>query len=245
MIGAQQVVDTVLAEAARLGKADETIVLVTDRADAALRWAGNSMTTNGESVSRNTTVISIVRQGNAAHVGSVRSSDVDPSVIADLVAASQETALSAPEARDSAPPLPGSDVPADWDAPVPGTGAQVFAGLAGALAARGFRGADQLYGYARHVVETTFVATSTGLRRRYTQPTGSVEINAKRDGASAWAGVSTPDFVDVPTDSLLEQLSTRLGWARRTVELPAGRYETIMPPSTVADMMIYLAWTMD
>ena len=63
-------------------------------------------------------------------------------------------------------------------------------------------------------------------------------------GASAWAGGSTPNFVDVPMDSLLEQLSTRLGWARRTVELPAGRYETIMPPSTVADMMIYLSWAM-
>ena len=46
-------------------------------------------------------------------------------------------------------------------------------------------------------------------------------------------------------DSLLEQLSVQLGWAKRTVELPAGRYETIMPPSTVADMMIYLAWSMD
>ena len=125
-----------------------------------------------------------------------------------------------------------------------GTGAQVFSGLTDGLA-QGFRGADQLYGYARHIVETTFVATSTGLRRRFTQPTGSVEINAKRDGASAWAGVSTPNFVDVPIDSLLEQLSTRLSWARRTVELPAGRYETIMPPSTVADMMIYLAWSMD
>jgi predicted Zn-dependent protease len=244
MIGAQQVVETALAEAARLGKADETIVLVTDRADASLRWAGNSMTTNGESVSRHATVISIVRQGDTAHVGSVRSSDVDPAVIADVVAASQQTALSAPEARDSAPALPGTDAPGDWDEPVPGTGAQVFSGLTGGLA-QGFRGADQLYGYARHVVETTFVATSNGLRRRYTQPTGSVEINAKRDGASAWAGVSTPDFVDVPIDSLLEQLSTRLGWAQRTVELPAGRYETIMPPSTVADMMIYLAWTMD
>jgi predicted Zn-dependent protease len=244
MICAQQVVDTALAEAARLGKADETIVLVTDRADAALRWAGNSMTTNGESVSRHTTVISIVRQGNTAHVGSVRSSDVDPAVITDLVAASQQTALTAPEARDTAPPLPGTDVPADWDAPVPSTGAHVFAGLTSGLA-QGFRGADELYGYARHIVETTFVATSQGLRRRYTQPTGSVEINAKRGGASAWAGVGTPNFLDVQIDSLLEQLSTRLGWARRTVELPAGRYETIMPPSTVADMMIYLSWTMD
>ena len=244
MIGAQQVVDTALAEAARLGKADETIVLVTDRADAALRWAGNSMTTNGESVSRTTTVISIVRKGDTAQVGSVRSSDVDAAAIADLVAASQQTAVSAPEARDSAPALSGTGTPADWDAPVPGTAAQVFSGIAGPLA-QGFRGTDRLYGYARHIVETTFVATSGGLRRRYTQPTGSVEINAKRDGASAWAGVGTPNFVDVPLDSLLDQLSPQLGWAKRTIELPAGRYETIMPPSTVADMMIYLAWSMD
>jgi predicted Zn-dependent protease len=160
-----------------------------------------------------------------------------------VVAASQQTALSAPEARDSAPALPGTDAPADWDAPVPGTGAQVFSGLTGRLA-QGFRGPDQLYGYARHVVETTFVATSNGLRRRYTQPTGSVEINAKRDGASAWVGVGAADFAGVPTDSLLEQLSMRLGWATRRVELPAGRYQTILPPSAVADLMIYLAWSM-
>jgi predicted Zn-dependent protease len=72
-----------------------------------------------------------------------------------------------------------------------------------------------------------------------------VEINAKRNGASAWAGISTPDFVNVPTDSMIDELSMRLGWSQRTVELPAGRYETLMPPSTVADMMIYLTWTMD
>jgi predicted Zn-dependent protease len=245
VIGAQKVVDVALAEARRLGKADETIVLVNDRADASLRWAGNSMTTNGESVSRSTTVISIVRQGEIARVGSVQSSEVDPASIAALVAASQDTARKAPEARDQSPSLPGGDVPDDWDAPVPGTSVQAFLAVAGSLAARGFSGADQLYGFARHEVETTFLATSNGLRRRYTQPTGSVEINGKRDDASAWVGFSTPDFADVPTDSMLERLSTRLGWARRTVELPAGRYETIMPPSTVADMMIYLWWTMD
>jgi predicted Zn-dependent protease len=245
MIGAQQVVDVALAEANRLGKADETIVLVSDRADASLRWAGNSMTTNGESVSRHTTVISVVRRGRNAHVGSMRSSDVDPETIATLVAASQDAALSAPEARDTAPPLIGAETPHDWDAPVAGTGAEIFSGVAGSLAARGFRGPDQLYGFARHEVETTFLATSNGVRRRHTQPTGSVEINGKRDGASAWVGVSTSDFDDVPTDSLLERLSTRLSWARRTIELPAGRYETILPPSTVSDLMIYLWWTMD
>ncbi|AKS33502.1 metallopeptidase TldD-related protein [Mycolicibacterium goodii] len=244
MIGAQQVVEIAL-DAADPGT--ETIVLVTDRADASLRWANNSMTTNGETVSRNTTVISILRRGEAgekAHVGSMRTSDVDPAVIPDLVAAAQRAARDAPEARDAAPPLAADGAPADWDAPVPGTRAQVFTGIAADLA-KGFRGGDQLFGYARHVLETTFVATSNGLRRRFTQPTGSVEINAKRNGASAWAGVSTADFLDVQVDSLLDELSLRLGWAERTVELPAGRYETIMPPSTVADMMIYLSWTMD
>jgi predicted Zn-dependent protease len=202
------------------------------------------MTTNGESLSRDTTVISIVRQGKSAHVGSVKSSEVDPTAVAALVAASQEAARSAPEARDNAPTLAGTETPYDWDAPVPETAAYAFAEVAKSLASA-FRGSDRLYGFARHELETTFLATSSGLRRRYTQPTGSVEINAKRHGASAWVGVGTPDFVDVPTDSMLEELSTRLGWADRSIELPAGRYETLMPPSTVADMMIYLGWSMD
>lgn len=243
MITPQHVVNLVLEEAAKLGGASETMVLVTDKVEATLRWAGNSMTTNGVSVNRSVTVISVVRQGDSAHIGTVVSAEVDPRVIPGLVAASQQAARSAPEAGDAAPLLSGTGEPADWDAPVPGTGPLVFSDVADSLS-RGFRGPDRLYGFAHHSVSTTFLASSTGLRRRFTQPTGAVEINAKRGDASAWAGIGTADFVDVPTDSLLEQLSMRLDWAKRSVALPAGRYETIMPPSTVADMMIYLAWSM-
>ncbi len=240
MIPAQQVVDLVLEAAGGV----ETIVLVSDHAEASLRWAGNSMTTNGVSFSRSTTVISIVRQGDSAHVGSLETTEVDPALLPELVAASQAAARSAPAARDNFALPVGTTGPDDWDGPTPGTGAEVFGSLATELA-RGFRGPDALYGFAHHTVETTFLATSTGVRRRWEQPTGSVEINAKRDGASAWAGVSTPWFAEVDAEALLAELSTRLGWAARTVELPAGRYETIMPPSTVSDMMIYLMWTMD
>jgi predicted Zn-dependent protease len=243
VISAQQVVDIALDAAARRGRADDTIVLVTDRIAASLRWANNSMTTNGASTGRSTTVISIVRQGDTARVGSLSSAEVDPSMIDALVAASQAAAVSAPEARDAAPLLSGFGGAADWDAPTPGTGPGVFADVGRGLR-HGFRGSDQLYGFARHGLETVYLATSGGLRRRYTLPTGSVEINAKRDGASAWVAVGTPDFADVPTDLMFEQLSTRLGWAKRSVELPEGRYETILPPSAVADMMVYLGWSM-
>ncbi|GAB7151268.1 metallopeptidase TldD-related protein [Mycobacterium riyadhense] len=243
MITPQHLVNVVLEEAATAGRADETMVLVTDRMQATLRWAGNSMTTNGIAVSRNLTVISIVRQDDKARIGTVVSAEVDPSGIPGLVAASQEAARSAPEAVDAAPLLGNFGEPVDWDAPIPGTGAEVFANVVGRLN-RGFRGTDRLYGYAHHSVATTFLASSTGLRRRYTQPGGAIEINAKRGEASVWTGMGTADFVDLPTDSLLEELSMKLGWAQRTVELPAGRYETIMPPSTVADMMIFLGWSM-
>ncbi len=240
MIAPQKVIDDALAAAT----VDETIVIVRDRAEASLRWANSSMTTNGVSTGRSTSVLSIVWDGETGHVGSVQTGEVDPAVIRDVVAASEAAARAAPGARDSASLITGSDAPDDWDDAVPTTGAEVFADLAASLS-RGFKGPDALYGFARHELATTFVASSTGVRRRFTQPTGSVEINAKRDGASAWAGVGTPDFVDVPTDQLLSELSTRLGWSKRTVSLPAGRYPTLMPPSTVADMMIYLVWMMD
>ena len=205
MIPAQDVVDLALTAAAKSGRCDETIVIVTDRAEASLRWAGNSMTTNGASTSRTTAVISIVRQGDQARVGSRRSSAVDAQAVMTLVADSEDAAHSAPVARDNAPLLRGDGEPADWDDPSPSTGAGAFGEVARALAT-GFGCNDRLYGFAHHIVETTFLASSTGLRRRFTQPTGSVEINAKREAASAWAGVSTPWFVDVPVESMLADL---------------------------------------
>lgn len=69
MIPAEQVTETALAEARRLGRADETIVIVTDRSEASLRWANSSMTTNGVSTGREITVIAIVRDGTGARWG--------------------------------------------------------------------------------------------------------------------------------------------------------------------------------
>ena len=40
------------------------------------------------------------------------------------------------------------------------------------------------------------------------------------------------------------ELVRRLAWAERSVELPAGHYDTVLPPTAVADLMIYAYWTM-
>lgn len=240
----------VVERALAASKADEAIVIVTDAHDASLRWAGNSMTTNGSSISRDWAVISVFRDGpNTARVGSISSTSVDPTEIEAVVRASEQAARTAAPARDAMPLLePTDDDTATWDQAPGATGIEVFTGLARELST-GFDGTDRLYGFAHHQVHTTWLGTSTGIRRRFSQPTGSVEINGKRgegkDLASAWVGVGTADFTDVDTPGLLAELSRRLDWSKRRIELPAGRYETLLPPSSVADLMIYLAWSME
>src|SRR6202012_4153855 len=118
MITAQHVVNIVLSEAAKRGRADETMVLVTDRVEASLRWAGNSMTTNGVSVNRDIAVISIVRQGDRAQIGTVVSAEVDPMALPGLVAPSQAAARTSSEAGDAGPLLAATGTPPDWEAAV-------------------------------------------------------------------------------------------------------------------------------
>ncbi|MDV7089371.1 TldD/PmbA family protein [Rhodococcus sp. IEGM 248] len=240
MIAPQQLVEQVLARAT----VDETIVIVTDASEASLRWAGNSMTTNGVSTSRSWTVISIVRAGADAKVGIVTSASVDAADIDGVVRSAEIAARAATPASDAMPLLTGTDTDERWDDSAERTEIGAFEQLAQDLS-MGFDGSDQLYGFAHHQLHTTWLGTSTGIRRRFAQPTGSVEINGKRGDASAWVGTSTKDFTDVASVKLLQDLSTRLDWARNRVELPAGRYETILPPSAVADLMIYLMWTME
>jgi predicted Zn-dependent protease len=236
MIPAQELVELALAQS----ESDGCVVLVTDASEASLRWANSTMTTNGVSTSREWAVVSVV----GTSVGVVSSSSVDGADLVEVVRASELAARASGPARDAAALVTGSGAPADWGTPAAKTGIDVFDRLSTELAA-GFRGQDVLYGFAEHQLHTTWLGSSTGLRRRFTQPTGTIEVNAKRGGSSAWGGLSTPDFGDVQLAGLLDDLSTRLGWGQRRVDLPAGRYETLLPPSTVADLMIYLAWSME
>ena len=58
---------------------------------------------------------------------------------------------------------------------------------------------QKLYGFAEHIVTTTYLGSTTGLRLRGVEPTGRLELNGKSsDGSrSAWVGAASRDFTDV------------------------------------------------
>jgi predicted Zn-dependent protease len=227
-----------------LAKTDSCVVIGDVVSDANLRWANNTLTTNGLTRRNQLTVIAVI--GGA--VGVVSRSGVTTDSIESLVQAAEQTASTGTEAEDEAPLVSGESGDGAWEAPPAETSTRVFERFASELGdafARAVSTDELLFGYAEHEMRTTYVASSAGLRARYDQPTGHVEINAKSAdfGRSAWAGVATPDFSDVEIGTLTTELSRRLGWASRQIELPAGRYQTILPPTAVADLMIYLYWS--
>jgi predicted Zn-dependent protease len=76
------------------------------------------------------------------------------------------------------------------------------------------------------------------------QPTGTFELNAKSAdlSRSVWAGNSTADFTDIDVVGTQRNLTERLGWSERRVDLPPGRYTAVLPPTAVADFMIPVLW---
>jgi predicted Zn-dependent protease len=241
----QELVERALAAST----ADDQITYVVESSEANLRWAANSLTTNGAMRSRRVVVISFVN-GTAGMAAGTVSRTGTPDVAA-LVAASEQAARDAGPAEDAMPLV--SDKPpgaGDWDADPAETSIQVFSEFAPALGQAFGEARDRdelLFGFAEHSMQTTYLGSSTGLRLRHDQPTGRVELNGKSPdfSRSVWAGAGTRDFRDISVPDLAADVERKMGWSRRRIDLPAGRYETVLPPSAVSDLMIYLYWTME
>ncbi|WP_411111153.1 metallopeptidase TldD-related protein [Streptomyces sp. c-19] len=238
----------IVERALELSRADGCVVIADEESSANLRWAGNALTTNGVTRGRTLTVIATVDGAQGTATGVVSRSAVTVDDLEPLVRAAEAAARTAGPAEDAQPLV--ADVPSSpdfTDAPAE-TSSAVFADFAPALGeafARARAGGRELYGFANHELTSTYLGTSTGLRLRHDQPNGTLELNAKSPdrSRSAWAGRSTRDFKDVDPAALDAELATRLGWAERRIELPAGRYETLLPPTAVADLLIYQLWS--
>jgi predicted Zn-dependent protease len=222
---------------------EQCIAIVGDTTSANLRWANNTLTTNGVMHSVDVTVIAFQGAGNA----SVSGTAVSLEQVSALVASADRAAAVADAAEDRADLVTG-DVTRDWDDEPGETSIQVFDQFAAQLG-EAFRQSDAerriLYGFVYHEVTTIYLGSSTGLRLRHVQPTGHYGCTGKNAELtnSAWVGGATRDFADVDGTRMAADLATRLSWGERRIDLPAGRYDTILPPAAVADLMIDAYWS--
>jgi len=102
----------------------------------------------------------------------------------------------------------------------------------------------ELFGYAEHTHATTWVGSKGGLRLRNDSPIGRVEMTGKshQRSRSTWDGIETHDFSNVSVAKIDSAIRQRLSWQEKKIDLPAGRYDTIFPSGSVADLYTYMFW---
>jgi predicted Zn-dependent protease len=246
-VSAQDLVERTL----RTSRADGCVVVLEERRSANLRWAANTLTTNGVMNGRTLTVISVIGQSRGAAAGVVsRSGLAEDQDIEAIVRLSEDAARGAGPAEDAQPLTDGASVrgASTFDDEPGETPPAVFASFAPALGdafGRARSAQRELFGFAEHDVTTTYLGSSTGARLRHEQPAGRVEVTGKSDGRSrsTWVGRATRDFSDVDVGVLEAEVNRRLDWSATRVDLDPGRYDTVLPPAAVADLMIYLYWS--
>ena len=242
MISAQDLIEKITSTAT----CDDCIVVVRDKTQANLRWAGSTLTTNGVIQERSVTVIAFVSVHGGMASGGVTRTDVSLADVPALLEAAIATAKSAGPADDYAP-LATSVSIGNWSAEHVPTGPEVFTKFAPALGdmfSRSVADKIELFGYSEHTNETTWVGSKGGLRLRKDSPVGRVEMTGKSHDRtrSTWAGVETHDFTDVSVADIDAQIRERLNWQGTKVDLPAGKYDTIFPSGSVADIFTYMMW---
>ena len=238
MIAAQEIVEVGLAAASKAG-ADGCIVLVQEGSHADVRFARNTTTTNGVHRAREVSVVVITGDAaaTATRAGVVGTDGVTEMVTDALADARQsppaEDAFALVDPRGSAPGQRSFDgEPEETDASALDS---VLSSLSGAF--QRARARDTvLAGFAEIDVATLYLGSSTGLRLSHAQPTAAVNLVGRTaDGSgSAWVGVPS---IDPSLEAMEEEIWRRLDWGKKQIALDAGRYEVILPPSGVGDMV--------
>ena len=242
MISAQDLIEKITSAAT----CDDCIVVVRDKTQANLRWAGSTLTTNGVIQERSVTVIAFVSVEGGMASGGVTRTDVSLADVPAILEAAIATAKAAGPADDYAPLATNVSI-GNWSAEHVPTGPEVFSKFAPALGdmfSRSVADKIELFGYSEHTNQTTWVGSKGGLRLRKDSPVGRVEMTGKSHDRtrSTWAGVETHDFTDVSVADIDAQIRQRLNWQGTKVDLPAGKYDTIFPSGSVADIFTYMMW---
>ncbi|CAB4903082.1 unannotated protein [freshwater metagenome] len=238
----QELIERALA----LSTLDGCAVIVRDVSRADLRWARTTLTTNGESTALDITVIAFSRTGTGTATASIGRAAPDLADLNTLVSAAEAAAREAPDADDAFPFVTGGVIDPTWDNAAEPTSGAIFGSLAQRLGdAFASNTSIEHFGYAEHVSTTTWLGTSTGIRRRFVQPEGRLEMTGKSDSRSrsSWWGAATTDFTDVNPADGAAYLEKSLGWQATRVEVAPGRHDAILTPSAVGDLMVDLWWS--
>ena len=245
MMRAQDLIEKIVAKAS----CDDCVVIVSDKTQANLRWANSTLTTNGVIQEREITIIAFVAMDGGMAAGAISRTQINENEISTAIDEAIRSARSAGPAED-VQTLAKDIQSGNWDGEHSPTDSGVFARFApelGEVLHKSTADSIELFGYAEHTHETTWIGSKGGLRIRHDAPIGRVEMTGKSHERlrSTWEGIETHDFSNVSVSSIDKKIRERLNWQAKKIEMPAGKYDTILPSGSVGDLLTYMMWVSD
>jgi len=211
------------------------------------RWARSSLTTNGSTIDISVTAISFADRPGGMSAASVTQSVSDMASLLETVVAADAAALIATPAEDASP-FPPPSIDEDFATPAVRLSPEILTVPTkhlGDLITWGRATGIELFGYLERETTTTWLATSTGVRRRFSAPADRLEITAKSHARtrSTWHGFPAVDLGQEQWTELRSDISQSLDWQGVSIDVAPGRHCALLSPSSIGDFVIDLYWS--
>ena len=223
---------------------DGGVVIAGNSATNHLRWANSALTTNGDSVDQTLSISAFTKLSGGVATGMSSGQFRSRSDIADLVAASKASSISAGPAVD-AMDLPTGPTHKNFFETSEELDVTEIAHISSGLSEVFTNKEQEFFGYAEQSLDTTFVGTSSGTRMRYAERTSRFELCAKSHDRkrSAWSGQGGTSLNAVNTCDHLVDVTRKLELQRKQIDTAPGRHRVTLSPSAVSDLLIYMLWS--
>lgn len=225
--------------------AKEAEVWVSARAQGHVRFAANTVTTSGASERVEVSVTAAFGERQA----SSSTEDITPAGIANVARQAADFAKLVPPSPERMPVVRAQIYPKTygWDAATARANPASRASRAGAIldAARGASLVGA--GYTEDVEEITVFANSNGASgvTRSTWSDLSTTMRTADGKQSGWAGRSSHRAADVDATAIAARAAEKASRWANPIELPPGRYTTVLEPAAVAPLFGYLLGALD
>jgi predicted Zn-dependent protease len=228
-----------------LSKADETFVSVEGGPYSHLRFANNEVTTSGEVQN----VVVTVRTSLGTRSGSAQTNQFDAASLERAVRQAEETARFAPEDPEHMTllsPQQYGEINA-WDEAVARMEPSYRADVAKRAIAAAKSRNTIIAGFFTNAARFQAVGNSNGLfgYHRQTYLTYSNTARTPDGTGSGWAGNNDEDLQGFDTAAMARVAVEKGVRSMKPRELAPGTYTVVLEPSAVADLLLFMGFSMD
>lgn len=222
----------------------DVLVELTEKRDAAVRFGQNMITQNLDTFQRRLKLT----LGDGERKAVYTTHRVDTDAIPEILGEAMNMLRTASPDPEYMPVVDGGQiypVVDEWDDSTADASPDHRIGAAGKAVAAAKKHHMEASGLAGVRTEVRALGTSTGNLAHHGSTRGYINITMDKGRGSSYRALSSVAWKDLPIDKTIEEVAAEALADLGQAKLEPGSYRLIFEPQAVADLIPYIAWTMN